>query len=77
VYGCMCMWLYVCVVLCVWCYVWWMMGDVVLVMMWGGDICGSVVLVVLVVVGVLVMVVVGVSGDLAIYVWLCGEGGMA
>tara|TARA_R100000808_G_scaffold2600_1_gene10096 strand:+ start:943 stop:1107 length:165 start_codon:yes stop_codon:yes gene_type:complete len=54
-----------------------MMGDVVLVMMWGGDICGSVVLVVLVVVGVLVMVVVGVSGDLAIYVWLCGEGGMA
>ena len=28
-------------------------------------------------VGVLVMVVVGVSGDLAIYVWLCGEGGMA
>tara|TARA_R100000315_G_scaffold29841_1_gene11851 strand:- start:576 stop:731 length:156 start_codon:yes stop_codon:yes gene_type:complete len=51
-----------------------MMGDVVLVMMWGGDICGSVVLVV---VGVLVMVVVGVSGDLAIYVWLCGEGGMA
>ena len=70
-YGCMCMWLYVCVVLCVWCYVWWMMGDVVLVMMWGGGymwICG---------VGVLVMVVVGVSGDLAIYVWLCGEGGMA
>ena len=42
-YGCMCMWLYVCVVLCVWCYVWWMMGDVVLVMMWGGGymwICG-------------------------------------